>query len=74
MKKQKRQIGDPRRNYAKEWRSWRQKQGWTQSEMAAALRVSVRTIVYVESGAHRPSVSSRVKMVELQKRHAEANR
>lgn len=72
MKKQKRQIGDPRRNYAKEWQTWRKKQGWTQIEMAAALRVSVRTIVYVESGVHRPSVSSRVKMADLQKRHLEA--
>lgn len=72
MKKPKRQVGDPRRNYAKEWRTWRKRQGWTQIEMAAAVRLSPKTIVNIESGKGNPRVGSRIKMAELQKRHMEA--
>ena len=72
MRRKKRQVGDPGRNYAKEWKGWREFHGMTQAEIALALRMSLRTVKYIERGIHRPSVSSRMKMEALQKRYAEA--
>jgi transcriptional regulator with XRE-family HTH domain len=68
----KRQHGDPRRNYAKEWRHWRKAQGWTQEQMASVLRLTKRTIIGIEMGYHRPNVSSREKLADLQKKYQEA--
>ncbi len=67
-----RQHGDPRRNYAEEWRIWRSARGWTQAEAALALDLHVRTVRNVENGVHPPSVTSREKMKSLQKRYREA--
>ena len=64
--------GDPQRDYAREWRRWRKAHGWTQAQMASTLWLSMRTIINIENGYHRPSVSSRMKLQELQKRYREA--
>lgn len=64
--------GDPRRDYAGEWRAWRKAKGWTQKELAAVLGVSLRTVTNTEKGHHPPSISSREKMAKLQRRHREA--
>jgi transcriptional regulator with XRE-family HTH domain len=64
--------GDPRRDYAKEWRQWREARSWTQKELASVLGLGKRTVEYIENGHHPPSVTSREKMAELQKRHREA--
>ena len=68
----KRIHGDPNRNYAREWRRWRKAHGWTQAEMASVLWLSLRTIKYIEMGVHRPSVSSRMKLDDLQRKYREA--
>ena len=65
--------GDPRRDYAGEWRRWRKSRGWTQAEMAQVLWISRHTIVNIERGYHPPSCTSREKMAELQKRYREAD-
>lgn len=72
MKIRQRTHGDPRRDYAGEWRRWRKAHGWTQAQMAQVLWLSVRTIRNVEHGYHPPSFSSRQRMAELQKRYREA--
>lgn len=70
--KQRRQIGDPRRNYAKEWRDWRRKHKMTQEEMALAAGMTERTISKVENGIVRPHLRSRLKFQALKKRYEEA--
>jgi len=70
--KWKRIHGDPNRNYAREWRRWRKAHRMTQAQMASVLWLSLRTIVYIEKGFHRPSVTSRMKMEALQKKYREA--
>jgi len=40
--------------------------------MASVLWLSLRTIVYIEMGYHRPNVTSRMKLAELQRKHREA--
>jgi DNA-binding XRE family transcriptional regulator len=70
--RQVRQIGDPRRNYAKEWRHWRKENGLTQAQLASVLGLTRRTVIGIEGGNHRPSVSSRAKLNELKKRYLEA--
>jgi transcriptional regulator with XRE-family HTH domain len=65
-------YGDPRRNYAQEWRAWRTAHGLTQHQLAQALGRSPRAIEYIEAGSHRPSVTSREKMKALQQRYKEA--
>ncbi len=67
-----RQHGDPRRDYAEEWRTWRKARGWTQEEFAEVLGLSTRTIEGIERNEHPPSVTSREKMAQLQKRYREA--
>jgi DNA-binding XRE family transcriptional regulator len=70
----KKQVGDPKRNYASEWKEWRGQRGWTQKQMALTLDMCRRAIVYIEKGKHRPCVSSRIKFNELQKKYQEENR
>ena len=67
-----RRVGDPRRNYGREWRRWRKEQGWTQAQLAAVLDLTMRTIINIENGYHRPNVSSRAKLANLQKKYREA--
>lgn len=66
-----RRIGDPRRNYGREWKSWRQARGWTQTDMALALRITRRTIVNIERGYTRPQTRLRLAFQELRKLHQE---
>ena len=66
------QIGDPRRNYAKEWSRWRRARGWTQARMAAALGMSREQVNRIETSANRPSIHSRAKFNLLVKRYNEA--
>jgi transcriptional regulator with XRE-family HTH domain len=70
--KQKRQIGDPNRDYAREWREWRLEHKLTQPQMASALGLGLRMITNVERGHVRPRVDSRLKMDALKKRYREA--
>jgi len=65
-------IGDPKRDYAQEWRTWRKERGWTQEEMAPALGVSLATVKRIETRVSRPSITTREKMAALKKRYAEA--
>lgn len=67
-----RQHGDPRRNYAREWKAWRRERGWTQPEMAQVLRLSERTIRNIERGRHPPALSSRERWNQLRARYREA--
>ena len=46
--------------------------GILKAQMASVLWLSLRTIFYIEMGYHRPSVSSRMKLAELQKKYREA--
>ena len=64
--------GDPSRDYAREWRRWRKAHGWTQAQMASVLWLSLRTVVNIEMGYHRPSVTSRMKLQDLQRKYQEA--
>lgn len=68
----KRIHGDPRRNYAREWKRWRKTHGLTREQMASALGITARTVAYIETKCHRPSMTSREKMAQLQKRYREA--
>lgn len=68
MKRQ-RIHGDLTRDYAREWRRWRKLHGWTQAQMAQVLWLSLRTIVNIEHGYHPPSLKSRERMEQLQKRY-----
>jgi DNA-binding XRE family transcriptional regulator len=70
--KQKRQQGDPKRNYAREWRQWRTKHKLTQAQLADVLLITRRTITNIETGRTRPRVSVREKMKALQARYREA--
>ena len=72
MRRKQRIHGDPQRDYAREWRRWRKAHKWTQAQMASVLRLTMRTIINIEKGYHRPSVTSRAKLNELQKRYREA--
>jgi DNA-binding XRE family transcriptional regulator len=65
-------VGDPKRNYAREWRQWRTKHKLTQGQMADVLYVTRRTISNIEAGRHRPSLLVREKMRALQARYREA--
>lgn len=65
--------GDPRRDYAREWKAWRKARGLTQAEMAQALWISRHTVVNIERGYHPPSCTSREKMRALKKRYKEAD-
>ena len=67
-----RQHGDPNRDYAAEWKKWRKDRGWTKIDLARALFICVRTVYNVESGAHPPGLTCRIRMAKLQKRHREA--
>lgn len=65
-------IGDPRRNYGREWRKWRKAHHLSQHQLAHAMGVCPRTIEYIENGHRRPSMTSREKMAQLQQRYKEA--
>lgn len=67
-----RQHGDPYRDYSGEWKYWRLQHGLTQTQLAVALGCSLRTIINIENSHHPPSLSSRERMAELQKRYREA--
>jgi DNA-binding XRE family transcriptional regulator len=45
----------------------------TQAQLASVLGLTRRTVVGIEGGNHRPSMSSRFAFKELQKRYQEAN-
>jgi DNA-binding XRE family transcriptional regulator len=64
--------GDPKRDYASEWRRWRKAHGMTQAQMASVLRLSLKTIINIEHGYNRPSVTSRTKLEQLKKKYMEA--
>ena len=70
--KSKRICGDPRRNYAREWRRWRQEHGLTQQQLASAIGLTRRAVIGIEGGKHRPSVTSRMKLKAMQQRYMEA--
>lgn len=65
--------GDPRRDYAGEWKRWRKEHLWTQKQMALAVDLSRHTIVNIERGYHPPGATSRERMRQLQKRYREAD-
>lgn len=64
--------GDPNRDYAVEWKTWRLKRGWYMTDMAEALGLAPATISRIESGKRRPQRSTREKFEALQQRYAEA--
>lgn len=58
------------RNYADEWRSWRNNVGeMSQTSMARILGLSLRTVQGIETGEHKPSPTSRMRFRELVKRY-----
>jgi transcriptional regulator with XRE-family HTH domain len=56
------------------WRSWRKRNHLTLEEFSKAVGISLRAVVYIESGASRPSRESRIKFAELKKRYVEADK
>lgn len=64
--------GDPNRDYAAEWKAWRLERGWTQEQEAQVLGLTRKTVRSIEKGKHRPMISTRKKMEQLQKRYREA--
>lgn len=66
-----RQIGDPRRNYAREWKRWRKAEKLTRDQLASILGMGIRTIQRIEGGYNRPRVSTRMKFKALQERYAQ---
>ena len=65
-------IGDPKRDYAAEWRAWRKARGWTPQQMAQTLGLTRKTVDNIEAGRHRPALRSRTKLAELQQRYQKA--
>ncbi len=64
--------GDPRRDYASEWKRWRRERRWTQEQEAEVLGLTRKTIRDIEKGKHPPRLSTREKMAALQERYREA--
>lgn len=67
--KYQRRIGDPRRNYGKEWKRWRLKHKMTQIEFSLASGICRRSVQKIELGEHRPHLKSRMKFKALQERY-----
>ena len=64
--------GDPKRNYAREWKRWRKQHKMSRRRFAIAVGLTERTILNIEMGHTRPRLTSRIKFRELQKRYNEA--
>lgn len=71
MRKYKRQVGDPRRDYGKEWKQWRLEHKMTQGEVAQASGLSAGTIYAIEAGYKRPQLRSRLKFKAMVERYEE---
>lgn len=61
--------GNPKRDYATEWKWWRKAHHMTQAQLASALGLTWRTILNIEKGYTRPSVTSRMKLQALQNKY-----
>ena len=64
--------GNPRRDYASEWKWWRKSHRMTKVQLATALGIDRRTIFNIESGRHTPCLGTREKLQALQNKYQEA--
>lgn len=71
MKKYQRQIGDPKRDYGKEWKRWRLEHKMSQEQIALASGIARRSIQRIEAGEIRPHSRTRIKFKALQNRYAQ---
>ncbi len=69
MKTYKRKVGDPRRDYGKEWKQWRLEHKMTQCEVAQACGLAHNTIHVIETGKNRPQLRSRLKFKAMVERY-----
>jgi DNA-binding XRE family transcriptional regulator len=56
------------------WRRFRKSKKLSLRQMALALGITVRAVIYIEAGRNEPSYKTREKFRELVERHENANR
>ena len=57
--------GDYTHNFAADWRGFREQECLSQPQLAEKIGCSVRTVQGVESGAHRPNFTNRLRFMAL---------
>lgn len=60
--------------HAHTWRTWRKKKLMSQSQLAAALGITKRTVLNVEAGHHQPSYTTQARFRDLVERHRKNGR
>lgn len=57
------------KTHARIWKRWRKSKLMSQSQLAAVLGITSRTVQNIEAGSVTPSYTSQSRFKELQERH-----